>query len=232
MDTRHRFVCLCLVILPGISPDVAAIDPATGPRYVGHASADFDQWQRIDFRSERLAVRTAPQIKVAIQTRGPAMHGLIRIPGAPASNFDTGKWLTVVDLINVGDEIEGYSEIVALEIVLTQTTPGQILPSLPRRTRRRQLGHLAMIVTNVQDQAIAARMALIVGADRFDRLFQAVRFDEVDGDILYVYARDEDTAAEMEDEFALHISIIASKILDRQINVVLVLPRQLMKSGH
>lgn len=87
-----------------------------------------------------------------------------------------------------------------------------------------------MIVTEVQDQAIAARMALVVGADRFDRLFRAVRFDEVDGDILYVYARDEDTAAEMEDEFALHISIIASKILNRQINVVLVLPRQLIRS--
>ncbi|TFV67423.1 hypothetical protein E4K64_38395 [Bradyrhizobium frederickii] len=87
-----------------------------------------------------------------------------------------------------------------------------------------------MIVTEVQDQAIAARIALIVGADRFDQLFQAVRFDELDGDILYVYARDEDSAAEMEDEFALHISIVASKILDRQINVVLVLPRQLMKS--
>ncbi|WP_407122381.1 hypothetical protein [Bradyrhizobium sp. STM 3561] len=87
-----------------------------------------------------------------------------------------------------------------------------------------------MMVTDVHDQAIAARMALIVGADRFDRLFRAVRFDEVDGDILYVYARDEDTAAEMEDEFALHISIIASKILDREINVVLVLPWHLMKS--
>lgn len=81
----------------------------------------------------------------------------------------------------------------------------------------------------MQDQAIAARMALIVGADRFDRLFRGVRFDEVDGDILYVYACDEDAAAEMEDEFALHISIVSSKILNRQINVVLVLPRQLMK---
>lgn len=89
-----------------------------------------------------------------------------------------------------------------------------------------------MILTNVQDQAIAARMALIVGADRFDRLFRAVRFDEVDGDILYVYAQDESAAAEMEDEFALHISIIASKILEREINVVLVLPRQLMKSDR
>lgn len=86
-----------------------------------------------------------------------------------------------------------------------------------------------MTVTQVQDQAIAARMALVVGADRFDRLFRAVRFDEVDGDILYVYAEDEAKAAEMEDEFALHISIIASKILEREINIVLVLPRQLLK---
>ncbi|MGL3109168.1 hypothetical protein [Bradyrhizobium sp. BR 1432] len=92
---------------------------------MGHASGDRDQWQRIDFRSERLAVRRAPHIKVAIQTRGPAMQGLIRIPGAPASNFDTGKGLTVVDLINVGDDTRGYAEIVALEIVFTQTTPGQ-----------------------------------------------------------------------------------------------------------
>ncbi|WP_247551750.1 hypothetical protein [Bradyrhizobium sp. 138] len=88
----------------------------------------------------------------------------------------------------------------------------------------------AMMVTDVQDQAIAARMALIVGADRFDRLFRAVRFDEVDGDILYVYAQDEDAAAKMEDEFALHISIVAAKVLEREINGVLVLPRQLMKS--
>ncbi|OPY95762.1 hypothetical protein A5906_07275 [Bradyrhizobium sacchari] len=89
-----------------------------------------------------------------------------------------------------------------------------------------------MIVTEVQDQAIAARMALIVGAVRFDQLFRAVRFDEVDGDILYVYAQDEDSAAEMEDAFALHISIIASKILNREINVVLVLPRKLLRSDR
>lgn len=63
-----------------------------------------------------------------------------------------------------------------------------------------------MQLTSVQDQAIGARMALIVGASTFDRLFASVRFDEVDGDILFVYARDEETAAEMEDTFALHIS--------------------------
>ncbi|WP_158670516.1 hypothetical protein [Bradyrhizobium guangdongense] len=53
------------------------------------------------------------------------MQGLIRIPGAPPSNFDTGRGLTVVDLINVGDEANGYAEIVALEIVFTQAMPGQ-----------------------------------------------------------------------------------------------------------
>ncbi|MFK4581073.1 hypothetical protein [Bradyrhizobium ottawaense] len=71
-------------------------------------------------------------------------------------------------------------------------------------------------------------MALVVGARTFDRLFAGVRFDEADGDILFVYAKDEDTAAQIEDEFALHISIITSKILEREINIVMVLPRQLV----
>lgn len=53
------------------------------------------------------------------------MQGLIRIPGAPASNFDTGRGLTVVDLINAGDETRGYCEIVALEIFFTQRSLGQ-----------------------------------------------------------------------------------------------------------
>lgn len=86
-----------------------------------------------------------------------------------------------------------------------------------------------MILTPVQDQAIAARMALVVGAATFDRLFIGVRFDEVDRDLLYVYAKDEETAAEMEDNFALHISIIAADILKREISIVLVLPKQLIQ---
>ena len=86
-----------------------------------------------------------------------------------------------------------------------------------------------MRLSPVQDQAIAARMALIVGGATFDRLFAGVRFDEVDGDFLYVYAKDEETAAEMEDAFALHISIIATDILKREISVVLVLPKQLFR---
>jgi hypothetical protein len=82
-----------------------------------------------------------------------------------------------------------------------------------------------MHLTLVQALAIAARMALIVGAEEFDRLFLGVQFSEVDGDILFVYALDEDRAAEMEDSYALHISIIAKDILKREISIVMVLPR-------
>jgi hypothetical protein len=82
------------------------------------------------------------------------------------------------------------------------------------------------LLSPIEDQAIAARMALIVGGGTFDRLFAGVRFDEVDGDILFVYAKDEESAAEMEDSFALHISIVATGILKREIAIVLVLPKQ------
>jgi hypothetical protein len=84
-----------------------------------------------------------------------------------------------------------------------------------------------MQLTLVQEQAITARMALIVGAKVFDRLFLGVQFREIDGDILFCYARDEETADEMEDKYALHISIIAAKILNRDIGVVMILPKVL-----
>jgi hypothetical protein len=108
-----------------VAPATAAIEPRADPMQMGRASSDLYQWERIDFRSSGLAQRKAAQIKVAIQTRGPSMQGLIRIPGAPASNFDTGKGLTVVDLINAGDELTGYAEVIALEIFFTQTMPNQ-----------------------------------------------------------------------------------------------------------
>jgi hypothetical protein len=84
---------------------------------------------------------------------------------------------------------------------------------------------MTVTLSPVEDQAIAARMALIVGAATFDRLFAGARFDEIDGDMLYVYAKDEETAAFIEDNFALHISIIATGILKREVSIVLVLPR-------
>ena len=84
-----------------------------------------------------------------------------------------------------------------------------------------------MKIPLVQDQAMAARMALIVGADNFDRLFRGVQFDEFDGTVLYVYAADEYRAAEIEETFSLHISTIAGAILKREIPIVMVLPQKL-----
>ncbi|NEU95291.1 hypothetical protein [Bradyrhizobium uaiense] len=84
-----------------------------------------------------------------------------------------------------------------------------------------------MDLTEIQGYAIQARMALIVGAGTFDRVFAGIRFAEVDGPLLYVYAKDESTAAEIEDNFALHVAFVASQILRREIDVVVVLPKVL-----
>jgi hypothetical protein len=84
-----------------------------------------------------------------------------------------------------------------------------------------------MNLSQVEDQAIQARIALIVGAKKFDRLFAGIRFDEADGPLLYVYAKDEETAAEIEDNYSLHIAIVASGILKREIEIVVVLPKVL-----
>ncbi|WFT97001.1 hypothetical protein QA633_08095 [Bradyrhizobium barranii] len=91
-----------------------------------HTSGDLDAWQRIDFRPTLDDLRRVPEIEVAIETSGPSMQGLIRIPGKLASNFDTDRGLTIVDLINPGDETRGYAEIIAIEIALTQTSPGRV----------------------------------------------------------------------------------------------------------
>jgi hypothetical protein len=82
-----------------------------------------------------------------------------------------------------------------------------------------------MHLTEIQSLAITARMAAVVGAETFDRLFAGVEFRETDGDILFAYAQDEERAAEMEDEYGLHISIIATDILKREIGIVMVLPK-------
>ena len=84
-----------------------------------------------------------------------------------------------------------------------------------------------MDISEIQNLAIQARMALIVGAKTFDRLFAGIRFDEADGGLLYAYARDEQSASEIEDEYSLHISIIASQILGQDIDVVVVMPKVL-----
>jgi hypothetical protein len=45
--------------------------------------------------------------------------------------------------------------------------------------------------------------------------------------LLYVYAKDESTAADMEDDFALLIADMAGRILKQKIDVVVVLPKVL-----
>ena len=78
-----------------------------------------------------------------------------------------------------------------------------------------------------QDYAIQARIAAVLGASEFDRVFAGVRFAEVDGPLLYVYAKDERIAAEIEDDFTLLIADLASRTLNREIDVVVVLPKVL-----
>ncbi len=86
---------------------------------------------------------------------------------------------------------------------------------------------IGMELTEIQNLAIQARLASVLGASEFDRVFSGVRFAVADGPLLYVYARDESTAADIEDDFALLIADIASRILKQGIDVVVVLPKVL-----
>jgi hypothetical protein len=81
-----------------------------------------------------------------------------------------------------------------------------------------------MDLSQVQNYAIQARLASTVGAETFDRLFAGVHFDAAEPPLLYVYVRDDDIAEEVADEHAYSILLIASSILKRRINTVVVLP--------
>lgn len=82
-----------------------------------------------------------------------------------------------------------------------------------------------MELTLVQDSTIQARLAAIIGPSVFDRVFSGVRFAEADGPLLYVYAKDESAAAEIEDDFSLLVADIASRLLKREIELIVVLPK-------
>jgi hypothetical protein len=84
-------------------PAVTATDASTLRSPIGTASIRFaEQWQGVELQS---TPRAASQVTILIQTDGPRMIGLIWIPGARASNFDTvtggrpdqrprqGRWL-------------------------------------------------------------------------------------------------------------------------------------------
>jgi hypothetical protein len=84
-----------------------------------------------------------------------------------------------------------------------------------------------MELTQVQDYAIQARVAAIIGAGVFDRVFAGVRFAKIDGPFLYVFSRNEETAAQIEDDFSLLIADVAGRVLKRKVELVVVLPKVL-----
>jgi hypothetical protein len=84
-----------------------------------------------------------------------------------------------------------------------------------------------MKLNDLQDYAIQARLASVIGGNSFDRVFAGVRFAEIDGPLLYVYSRNEESAAEIEDDFSLLIAYVASRILQREVELVVVLPKVL-----
>lgn len=86
-----------------------------------------------------------------------------------------------------------------------------------------------MKLTRVQDQAIQALMAGIVGAETFDRLFAGVRFDKIDGTMLYAFAKDEEIASDIEDSYSPYIAAVASQVLDTQVDIVVVMPKVLLQ---
>jgi hypothetical protein len=84
-----------------------------------------------------------------------------------------------------------------------------------------------MELSLIQDYAIQACIAAVIGATVFDRVFAGVKFAETDGSLLYVYAKDKRSAASIEDDFSLLIADVASRILKREVELVVVLPKVL-----
>ncbi|MET4390905.1 hypothetical protein ABIB73_006691 [Bradyrhizobium sp. F1.4.3] len=84
-------------------------------------------------------------------------------------------------------------------------------------------------LTPVQDQAIQALMAGVVGAETFDRLFAGIRFDKIDGTMLYAFAKDEEIASDIEDGYSLYIASVAARVLKRQVDIVVVMPKVLLQ---
>jgi hypothetical protein len=72
-------------------------------------------------------------------------------------------------------------------------------------------------------------MAQIVGAENYDRLFAGVVFGEVADKLLYAFAPTEGLAADIEERFALHLSIVAEQITGLPVEFVQVLPGALQQ---
>jgi hypothetical protein len=89
-----------------------------------------------------------------------------------------------------------------------------------------------MKLGTIHQQAIQARMSLIVGAQNFDRLFLGAVFEKIADRILYVFARTEGIATEIEERFALHLAIVASQITSLPVEFVEVHPHALRQPNQ
>jgi len=98
-----------------------------------------------------------------------------------------------------------------------------------KHVKRKQLVTipLHMKLNDTQDYAIQAMMAIVVGAEEYDRLFTGIRFDEVDGGLLYAFARNREIAEAIEEELGYYISLAATAVLKQEIDIVVVLPKVL-----
>jgi hypothetical protein len=83
---------------------------------------------------------------------------------------------------------------------------------------------IGMKVSHSRDHAILAVLASTVSAKTFDRLFAGANVEEIDGDVLYVRARNEQCAVEIENRFAMHIASIATHVFRRRIDLVIAVP--------
>ena len=84
-----------------------------------------------------------------------------------------------------------------------------------------------MELTLIQDYAIQARVAAVIGASVFDQVFAGVKFAETDGPMLYVLFEGRTDRRGVEDDFSLLIADVASRILKREVELVVVLPKVL-----
>ena len=82
-----------------------------------------------------------------------------------------------------------------------------------------------MKLSLIQNLALQARIAAVVGAEEFDRLFAGVDFAEVEDCILYVHAADSEAADEIEDSYSVHVAQLATGILRKEIEFVMVFPK-------
>lgn len=82
-----------------------------------------------------------------------------------------------------------------------------------------------MKLSLVEQLAIEARMAAIVGVDEYDRLFFGFRCTERDSDVLFVEAIDAECAMEIENRFVWQLTQVATKVLKCEIGYIITLPR-------